>query len=286
VSSNQVPQQAWHPGVETLLTEYYKLLGSTPGNSHPVATRYRPSMMASLWRCVTVDLPPWLQLRVVLIRLHALMDFVSTASVVGIIAFLVTWLQILRILMVLGMPSVFVFVFVLLGALILIMSEEKYTAANTSNKRRGLVLRSVAVGKMTSPDSAALAYLKLHDIGQAGNPFLDVEWPQDLPKPSGLQSAPSANAADGQERNPPKSASMWQPIDEETIQADVKAIRLAVLGIRDGTSLLSSNGSTLKWTVAAIQELCDVVGLEKMNSDPNSSAIRDKISELQQAVGI
>lgn len=122
--------------------------------------------MSALWVLFTTELPQSLRIRRVLLRVGSLMDLMSTASAIGIIAFLVVWLQLLRILIVLKMPSVFVIGVVVFGVGVLVLSEEKYKVANAPQRRQKCILESFVINKASaSADPAALPFLKCKENG-------------------------------------------------------------------------------------------------------------------------
>lgn len=144
-----LPPDLQHPGVTTLLDEYYKLMtAQVSKNSQSVSAKYCPSFKTKMWQLMTAQLPFRLRFSSVINGIHSLAASTAPEQRMPIVAMLVAWLYLFKILILMEFVHPVIFVlFACIGVYVLSLSEEKLQAAMKRKLKPGHVLRQFNVGE-------------------------------------------------------------------------------------------------------------------------------------------
>eukprot|EP00210_Caulerpa_lentillifera_P001854 g1783.t1 len=254
-----------HPGVESLLNEYYKLLESTSSDSVVVrSNQYRPSFVMKLWKLLTLKLPTPLRYGQFLRQLRTLLEWLAPSSTLGIIFSLLMWLMVLKFVLEWPFTCLLTFVF---GVCYLLIGEEKYKEVMLLKSEPKVQLEGFSVEEEDSgalpPMAKEYFRIKHHRRLIEGTNLNAMEWPNHLSKPDNC-------------------------IKEEIrgIQEDVQKLRTWVMGPDQERSVNSDTGMSFESAVDSVHELCTLVGLDQTSSEIQDwDSLRNKIQELQSELG-
>eukprot|EP00210_Caulerpa_lentillifera_P009394 g8956.t1 len=257
-----------HPGVGTLLNEYYKLLESTSSDAIAAvrSNRYQPSFFMKLWKLLTLKLPTPLRYGQSLRQIRTILKYTAPSSALGIIISLLLWLVVLNWLIKWPFVCLSVFVF---GVCYLLIGEEKYKAKIVLEMEPKVQLEGFTVEK----DSQLLPVLakeyvriKNHRRLIGGTNLNAIDWPKHLSKPDNC---------------------IKNEIKE--IQKLIQKLRSVVIGPENHKTSNLDTEMSFESAVNSVQELCTLVGLDQQICSVNTQdwdSIRNELQLLQDELGL
>ncbi|GMH32206.1 hypothetical protein BSKO_00040 [Bryopsis sp. KO-2023] len=273
-ASQALPDQLRHRGVETLLTEYYKMVATSKGQSRNVANRHKPSLNDQLMWLLFPNLPRCVEMQSLVGLTKTSLIFLAGVAVHLAVLVLPAWLYVLRHMANSGKGNfLFVFIVGVLGAWLLYWADKvdssRRREEETSAKNRIASFRIGHNGRMPPESHNFLAAV--------------------------AECAESADSSNHRNARPP-TAEGSQPSsaainlhasgnrDYAVLAREVEVVKFAVLG--DRSIPKQTNGSGVGELRLQIRNLCDAVGIESDTQSLASIALmRAKLKEVRRVVG-
>lgn len=270
LASQTLPDQLRHPGVETLLAEYYKMVATSRGHSHIVANRHKPSLIETMMRVFLPTFPRWAEAQGLYKMMRSSLVFLASVAVHLAVLVIPAWLYILRHMASSGNMLV-IFLIGLMGAWLLYSADKIHNARlkdEESNAKNWISAFHIGPDGRMPPE----AHKFLEAISKCQDSGASTSRQQYSPAEGSQPPMPAINLHASGNR------------EYVILAREVEEVKFAVLG--DRTIPKQSNGSGVGELRIQIRNLCDAVGVDcNTQSLGTIPLMRAKLSEVRRIVG-